>query len=210
MKNISQNRKGFSLLETIILIAVILVLMMLVSQSVSVVRSTATRLKCASNLRQIGIGLIQYESLHGKFPDFGNALLTGWAYSILPYVESQQMDSSIDLGNSAPPLSPPIFQCPTNKALGIDINPAIQVHFGINPKIADRPSGVILQKHNVILAGELPTGIGVPWYSSPGLVEADLGFHHNDLTNAVFCDGHTGSISLHVIDQIKKASFEIY
>jgi len=62
------RRTGFSLIELLITISILSLLLALLLPAVQKVRSAADRLSCQSNLRQIGIATLNYESTLGVLP----------------------------------------------------------------------------------------------------------------------------------------------
>jgi prepilin-type processing-associated H-X9-DG protein/prepilin-type N-terminal cleavage/methylation domain-containing protein len=72
-------RRGFSLVELLVVIGILGVLISLLLPALSRVRQQGDAIKCASNLRQIGVGWVMYANAHrgtsvpGRMPNLGAA-----------------------------------------------------------------------------------------------------------------------------------------
>jgi prepilin-type processing-associated H-X9-DG protein/prepilin-type N-terminal cleavage/methylation domain-containing protein len=99
--------KGFTLIELLVIIAIIGVLIALLLPAVQKVREAANRIKCGSNLKQLGIALHHYHDVHNRFPmastSFTDPLLPpnderpGLFVFLLPYVEQDVLYRSAEL-----------------------------------------------------------------------------------------------------------------
>ncbi len=63
-----RKRRGFTLVELLVVIAIIGVLVSLLLPAVNAVREAARRTQCMNNIRQLGIGIINYESANRRLP----------------------------------------------------------------------------------------------------------------------------------------------
>ncbi len=98
---------GFTLIELLVVIAIIAVLIALLLPAVQAAREAARRIQCTNNLKQLGLGLHNYESTNGVLPP--QEVLTGvgtlsptwktmWGVSarISPFLEQGPMYNAIN------------------------------------------------------------------------------------------------------------------
>lgn len=94
----STRRRGFTLVEMLVVIAIIGVLVALLLPAVQSAREAARRAQCANHIRQIGLAAHQYHDLHRHLPPgIGyTPLQTGgvWGqnlFHLLPYLEESAL-----------------------------------------------------------------------------------------------------------------------
>jgi prepilin-type N-terminal cleavage/methylation domain-containing protein/prepilin-type processing-associated H-X9-DG protein len=104
------TKKGFTLIELLVVIAILGILIALLLPAVQKAREAANRIKCTSNLKQLGLAMHQYHDVEGMFPPGLEqkvgpnypkvpADLFRWSVhsKLLPYVEQTNISNSLDL-----------------------------------------------------------------------------------------------------------------
>ena len=98
----SRARAGFTLIELLVVIAIIAILAAILFPVFARARENARRASCSSNLKQIGLGILQYTQDYDEryvraTTGAGGGASQTWANSTQPYIKSTQ-----------------VFQCPSD------------------------------------------------------------------------------------------------
>lgn len=132
------RRRAFTLIEVIVVIALVAILIALLIPAVQKMREAAARAECQNHLKQLGLGCQLHHDQHGFFPTagdgwgspptfvggipaIGNRQGAGWGFQVLPYIEAE----SVWLGGNATTdydrqryivgVLNPIFFCPSRR-----------------------------------------------------------------------------------------------
>jgi prepilin-type N-terminal cleavage/methylation domain-containing protein len=129
------QRPAFTLVELMVVVAIIAVLVALLLPAVQASRESARRVSCGNNLRQLALGCQQHLEQQGFFPSggwgwgwagdpdrgLGPSQPGSWAYSILPYIEQASLFALPADAACAMPL--PTFACPTRRSATLHPTP---------------------------------------------------------------------------------------
>jgi prepilin-type N-terminal cleavage/methylation domain-containing protein/prepilin-type processing-associated H-X9-DG protein len=135
----TRSRRAFTLVELLVVIAIIGILIALLLPAVQAAREAARRSSCTNNMKQMGLGLHNFESTYRKLPSGGE----GTDYkvspaatifdpkeisiftSLLPFIEQQQVyqmmnvnysyrDNRFPGNQTAAKTQLAVYQCPSN------------------------------------------------------------------------------------------------
>ncbi len=139
MPPLSLRPRGLTLVELLVVIAVVGALVALLLPAIQAARESARRTDCQSRLRQLAIALAQHESEHRQFPagclgcrfepgaapgSAGGQRFLAWSIPLLPYLGQANVKAGFDLeqpsykspNKEQGSLALPEFLCPSTPA----------------------------------------------------------------------------------------------
>lgn len=133
------SRNGFTIIELLVVMAIIGVLVALLLPAVQVAREAARRTQCKNNLKQIGLSFQMHHDSYNYFPtggwDFwdpptyesgspaiGENQHAGWGFQILPFLEARAAwegaggSSDVDRALNTIKITNPVYFCPSRRS----------------------------------------------------------------------------------------------
>lgn len=118
----SRRRAGLSIVELLVVLAIIAVLLAFLLPAVQRARSSVTRMACANNLKQVGIAVQNYQATFVQAPRaWISSNRFGWSAFILPQLDQTNLFQQLDfnrpwmVNTDAPQLTAlAVLRCPAD------------------------------------------------------------------------------------------------
>lgn len=202
--------RGFTLLELVVVVAIAGTLLALLIPAVMSLRQAAARIQCANNLKQIGLGLHNYESAFGRFPP-GNAK-TPWTVAAGSFFglealcqaydknEDPYHPNNVALGTAAQK----VFSCPNDNEIHLAPTNWIAGNYAANSEVLDRCNSPLKCTDGAsctILAVEIAGQQGLAYITGPSLFPGIEHSLHKRCFNVVFVDGSVRALPTSISDR---------
>jgi len=220
-RNVRAGDAGFSLIEIIVSITVILILGALAFPLYQGVRAKQHTATCSSNLRQIGVTFATYQVDHnGQWPAVGrpNSTTVEWfksewfsylhddiSFSDYPF-DKRGMSSGVAPFNSSVLYCPAVDESSSIKPYGVNLWLwQAQYDNPVRPIALEDPS-------RTMLAGD--KGGTQSYIMGPSAVSQSAGSslegRHDGHANVVYCDGHVEALSMDLFTEDLKPVTDVF
>jgi len=187
---------AFTLIELLVVIAIIAILAAILFPVFARARENARRSSCQSNLKQIGLGVLQYaqdydEMLVPSYASYGPGGYTWWPGLVQPYVKSRQIFSC---PSSTATVAPQFDYGATSDAMDYGLS----FYFDPLPGSLSRPLASLNNVAGTIYAGEQHNRLATPADQKVGAEPVGsraVVYRHLDTANFLFCDGHVKALN---------------
>lgn len=197
--------KGFTLIELLVVIAIIAILAAILFPVFARAREKARQSSCQSNLKQIGLGIMQYaQDYDEKYPDVwryadNNRYLYWWADLCQPYIRNYQIFTCPTGSWYTTSLRPPFTDDPLYCSYAMPYMPLDEYGRLIAPLPGSPMASVQDSAGTIMICDSITTEILCGGTSGFQLLDTtDLSTRnqsrvskrHNDGFNVCFADGH--------------------
>jgi prepilin-type N-terminal cleavage/methylation domain-containing protein/prepilin-type processing-associated H-X9-DG protein len=185
----TQRRQAFTLIELLVVISIIAILAGLLIPAINMARGSARKIQCASNVRQLGIGINFYaDDHHDWLPTnhVGPANWYRWTHAIAEYISAEMPRAMVGGGKPERPQGP--FACPESTDL---VGMGGEVDFGKNWNTGMWPAYPVSRS----LFPSSTTLLCTDGLHVRDLDPTRIAFRHRGQANVLYLDNHVESHS---------------
>ena len=192
------RKKGFTLIELLVVIAIIAILAAILFPAFARARENARRASCQSNLKQIGLGIMQYtQDYDEKFPSSGmgynnpgtDSVEATWDTVIQPYIKSAQLIvCPSDSGSARVPHT--IYGA--NATRSYSVTGQVFGDLAAGTPVSPLSLSAVPAAALTVMVTERDQASLTNWlsYDYTDNLGPSLVFRHLETANMLYCDGH--------------------
>jgi|GEM_PF-2550034 len=212
----TQRRRGFTLVEVLIVVAIIAILSALAMPAFKTTIESGRKVKCLSNLKQLGQATLAYNADHEQFlppfaVNFSAGGMTFWYLEIRPYLGASNTHGFVMEPGFPKGKNLPVFYCPSVSAKSAHPH----THYGANANLFANPSSRLPDESPQTKTLRVPAPSKMVMYTetidptNPSLESSWqlpanwakntpnqwFPHRHGETVNMVFCDAHAENVS---------------
>jgi len=175
----AERHTGFTLIELLVVIAIIAILAAILFPAFARARENARRASCQSQLKQIGLGILQYtqdyDERYVPRENGPSGSIVTWQENLQPYIKSTQ-----------------IFKCPSNpgrdgSATFVLNTNDIPISYAMNADLSAVSMSAVSSVATTMMVGEAKL-------QYTDMLSDNMYVGHLQTTNVLFVDGHVKSM----------------
>jgi prepilin-type N-terminal cleavage/methylation domain-containing protein len=212
-------RRGFTLVELLVVITIIGMLIGLLLPAVNSARESGRQMQCRNNLKQLALAFTNHESANGCFPTggwgyawagdpdrgFAKKQPGGWGFNILPFMDFDnvyKLGAGMSTTAKAPLIAQrlgtviPVFNCPTRRRAGLYPNYQTYNQFSICPSVVARGDYAANLGSSGYVSGDSPSSLAAgdaltdtQWDQTYGTTYNGVCFRRSMISTADITDG---------------------
>ncbi len=204
------DRGGFTLVELMVVIAIVALLASLAAPALNRAGAAARGAQCMGRMRSLGLAVILCaQDRDGEFPRSSHSAYghrePSWAKSILPYLDGPAAPTTAQWEEA----QKRHFRCPEDRERTRGLSYGLNVYFELDPGFDDyagspatwRRLASVARPSATVMLAELKTATSADhvmahfWEGTGEGAEVD-GTRHGGRSNYVFVDGHAARLAL--------------